>query len=90
MNRGYNERQSTESKPMFQGYPNIHHVFQEKNHEKIIKTIFYAISNSSFRMGCCGEYLELNARKYHQKINKKFWKELICLLSLHYLKMSFA
>jgi hypothetical protein len=22
--------------------------------------------------------------------NKKFWKELICLLSLHYLKMSFA
>jgi hypothetical protein len=21
--------------------------------------------------------------------NKKFWKELICLLSLHYLKMSF-
>jgi hypothetical protein len=23
-------------------------------------------------------------------INKKFWKELICLLSLHYLKMSFA
>jgi hypothetical protein len=25
------------------------------------------------------------AKKY-----KKFWKELICLLSLHYLKMSFA
>jgi hypothetical protein len=24
------------------------------------------------------------------KINKKFWKELICLLSLHYLKMAFA
>jgi hypothetical protein len=24
------------------------------------------------------------------KLNKKFWKELICLLSLHYLKMSFA
>jgi hypothetical protein len=24
------------------------------------------------------------------KVNKKFWKELICLLSLHYLKMSFA
>jgi hypothetical protein len=23
-------------------------------------------------------------------MNKKFWKELICLLSLHYLKMSFA
>jgi hypothetical protein len=22
--------------------------------------------------------------------NKKFWKELTCLLSLHYLKMSFA
>jgi hypothetical protein len=22
--------------------------------------------------------------------NKKFWKELICLLSLHYLKMAFA
>jgi hypothetical protein len=22
--------------------------------------------------------------------NKKFWKELICLISLHYLKMSFA
>jgi hypothetical protein len=22
--------------------------------------------------------------------NKKFWKELICLLSSHYLKMSFA
>jgi hypothetical protein len=22
--------------------------------------------------------------------NKKFWKELICLLSLHYFKMSFA
>jgi hypothetical protein len=22
--------------------------------------------------------------------NKKFWKELICLLSLHHLKMSFA
>jgi hypothetical protein len=22
--------------------------------------------------------------------NKKFWKELICLLSLHYLKLSFA
>jgi hypothetical protein len=25
-----------------------------------------------------------------EKKNKKFWKELICLLSLHYLKMSFA
>jgi hypothetical protein len=25
-----------------------------------------------------------------QKYNKKFWKELICLLSLNYLKMSFA
>jgi hypothetical protein len=24
------------------------------------------------------------------KKNKKFWKELICLLSLYYLKMSFA
>jgi hypothetical protein len=24
------------------------------------------------------------------QLNKKFWKELICLLSLHYLKMSFA
>jgi hypothetical protein len=24
------------------------------------------------------------------RMNKKFWKELICLLSLHYLKMSFA
>jgi hypothetical protein len=24
------------------------------------------------------------------KVNKKFWKELICLFSLHYLKMSFA
>jgi hypothetical protein len=24
------------------------------------------------------------------RTNKKFWKELICLLSLHYLKMSFA
>jgi hypothetical protein len=24
------------------------------------------------------------------KENKKFWKELICLLSLNYLKMSFA
>jgi hypothetical protein len=24
------------------------------------------------------------------KYNKKFWKELICLLSFHYLKMSFA
>jgi hypothetical protein len=23
-------------------------------------------------------------------INKKFWKELICLFSSHYLKMSFA
>jgi hypothetical protein len=23
-------------------------------------------------------------------INKKFWKELICLLPLHYLKISFA
>jgi hypothetical protein len=23
-------------------------------------------------------------------LNKKFWKELICLLSLYYLKMSFA
>jgi hypothetical protein len=23
-------------------------------------------------------------------MDKKFWKELICLLSLHYLKMSFA
>jgi hypothetical protein len=25
-----------------------------------------------------------------KKNDKKFWKELICLLSLHYLKMSFA
>jgi hypothetical protein len=23
-------------------------------------------------------------------LNKKFWKELVCLLSFHYLKMSFA
>jgi hypothetical protein len=26
----------------------------------------------------------------NQCYNKKFWKELICLLSLHYLKMPFA
>jgi hypothetical protein len=28
--------------------------------------------------------------KILQKKSKKFWKELICLFSLHYLKMSFA
>jgi hypothetical protein len=28
--------------------------------------------------------------RWEDNINKKFWKELICLLSLHYLKMSFA
>jgi hypothetical protein len=28
--------------------------------------------------------------KGYLKKNKKFWKELMCLLSLHYLKMSFA
>jgi hypothetical protein len=26
----------------------------------------------------------------HLRTNKKFWKETICLHSLHYLKMSFA
>jgi hypothetical protein len=31
-----------------------------------------------------------SAKKRDDKVNKKFWKELICLLSLHYLKMSFA
>jgi hypothetical protein len=35
---------------------------------------------------------EYSLRCYHRVVilNKKFWKELICLLSLHYLKMSFA
>jgi hypothetical protein len=32
----------------------------------------------------------LSVSLYKTRINKKFWKELICLLSLNYLKMSFA
>jgi hypothetical protein len=32
----------------------------------------------------------LNYHIWYNNTNKKFWKELICLLSLHYLKISFA
>jgi hypothetical protein len=32
----------------------------------------------------------VNTASIIDKKNKKFWKELICLLPLHYSKMSFA
>jgi hypothetical protein len=37
-----------------------------------------------------GEKVAMQIKSLETSENKKFWKELICLLSLHYLKMSFA
>jgi hypothetical protein len=52
-----------------------------------VRQIKHAFTEKQTRVGRCTHKCPYTfcTQKY-----KKFWKELICLLSLHYLKMSFA